>query len=74
MDPRGQKHMTNDNGPFFKGQSSGPGRVSQLLVLTLIKLSTEQSQVWLSAFSCNIMQGSAINTVIKQELDDPGFE
>jgi hypothetical protein len=44
IDPRGQKHTTNENYcPFFKGHPHGNGRVNQLLVLTLIRLYTEQN-------------------------------
>ena len=58
MDPRGQKHMKNENyGPFFKGEYSGPDRESQLLVITLINLPTEQNMEFQNQlFGCQLFK------------------
>jgi hypothetical protein len=58
MDSRGQKHMPNENyGPFFKGQYSGPDRESQLLVLILMKLRTDQNMEFQNQlFGCQLFK------------------
>jgi len=57
MDPRSQKHITNENyGPFLKGQYSEPGTVRKLLILTEKKSSELNMEFQNQQFSCQLLK------------------